>query len=198
MPVTPGCGICPRWPVRSLHELQGRCPVRPDGSTMPGLTRAFQVREAGSADLVAAGEVVAAAYLHDLSVSVGYVERLRDATARARQAVVLVAAEGDVVLGSVTYAAGGTALAQLAAADEAELRMLGVDPSARGQGIGAALVRACIERARAAGLRRVVLSTQPEMRAAQRLYEQLGFVRREDLDWTPEPDVCLIGYELTL
>lgn len=158
----------------------------------------MEVREARPADLVAAGEVVAAAYVHDLSVSAGYVEHIRDATTRAGQAVVLVAVEGDVVLGSVTYAAGGTAMAQRAALGEAELRMLGVDPSARGRGIGEALVRACIERARAAGLQRVVLSTQPQMRAAHRLYERLGFVRREDLDWTPEPDVCLIGYELTL
>ena len=161
---------------------------------MAGLIQSFEVREARPADLVAAGEVVAAAYRHDLSVSEGYLEHVRDATSRARQAVVLVAAEGDAVLGSVTYAAGGTAMAQRAGVDDAELRMLGVDPSARGQGVGEALVRACIERARAAKLRRVVLSTQPEMRAAHRLYERLGFVRREDLDWTPEPNVCLIGY----
>lgn len=163
---------------------------------MPG--RPFEVREARPADLTAAGEVVAAAYQRDLSVSAGYLAHIRDTASRAQQAVVLVAAEGDAVLGSVTYVAGGTTMAQRASADEAELRMLGVDPSARGRGIGEALVRACIERAQAAGLRRVVLSTQPEMRVAHRVYERLGFVRREDLDWTPEPDVCLIGYELTL
>lgn len=158
----------------------------------------FEIREARPAEHAAAGAAVAAAYLHDLQVSDGYVEHLRDAAARARLAVLMVAADGDVVLGSVTYALGGTQLAQRASADEAELRMLGVLPAARGRGVAEALVRACIGRARTDGALRIVLSTQPEMLAAQRLYERLGFTRRPDLDWVPEPGVRLIGYALML
>ncbi|MEO7744697.1 MAG: GNAT family N-acetyltransferase [Actinomycetota bacterium] len=158
----------------------------------------FVVRVATPEDVGAAGSVVAAAYLHDLQVSAGYVQRLRDAVTRAEQAVLLVAVDDERLLGSVTYVAGGTAMAQLAAPGEVELRMLGVDPTQRGRGVAEGLVRACVERARAEGHRRVVLSTQPQMLAAQRLYQRLGFVRQPDLDWVPEPDVVLLGYALTL
>ena len=158
----------------------------------------FVVRVATPGDVDAAGAVVAAAYLHDLRVSAAYLERLRDAASRAAQAVLLVAADDMRVLGSVTYVVGGTAMAQLAASGEVELRMLGVDPSARARGVADGLVRACVDRARSEGHDRVVLSTQPEMLAAQRLYERLGFGRQPDLDWVPEPGVVLLGYALTL
>ena len=53
--------------------------------------------------------------------------------------------------------------------------MLVVDPAAqRSQGVGELLVTACLERARAAGKRRMVISTDPRMTAAHRLYERLG------------------------
>ncbi|GMA88558.1 hypothetical protein GCM10025868_38080 [Angustibacter aerolatus] len=58
-----------------------------------------------------------------------------------------------------------------------------------------ALVRACVDRARSEGRGRILLSTQTQMHAAQRLYGRLGFVRRPDLDWVPEPGVDLLGYE---
>ncbi len=158
----------------------------------------FVVRVATPEDVGAAGSVVAAAYLHDLQVSAGYVERLRDAVTRAEQAVLLVAVDDERLLGSVTYVAGGTTMAQLAATGEVELRMLGVDPTQRGRGVAEGLVRACVDRARAEGHGRVVLSTQPQMLAAQRVYQRLGFVRQPDLDWVPEPGVVLLGYALTL
>ena len=154
----------------------------------------FVIRVAEPAEVTLAGEVVAGAYLNDLTVSAGYVDFLRDAATRAREAVLLVAVDDTVVLGSVTYAIGGTPLAQRAAAHEAELRMLGVGPAYRGRGVAEALVAACIDRARRDGVRRIVLSTQPEMLAAQRLYSRLGFVRQPVLDWVPEPNVELLGY----
>ena len=165
---------------------------------MSASTTPFAIREAGPADVVRAGDVVAAAYLHDLTVSDGYVEHLRNAATRARQAVLLVAVHDTTVLGSVTYAIGGTPLAQRATAQEAELRMLGVGPAYRGRGVAEALVAECIDRARRDGVRRIVLSTQPEMIAAQRLYSRLGFVRQPDLDWVPEPEVKLLGYAFVL
>ena len=64
--------------------------------------------------------------------------------------------------------------------------------------MGEALVRACMDRARAAGARRLRLSTQPDMHAAHRLYERLGFARTPDLDWEPLPGVPLITYALKL
>jgi ribosomal protein S18 acetylase RimI-like enzyme len=57
----------------------------------------------------------------------------------------------------------------------AKLRLLIVEPEARGLGIGGRLVRACVNFARAAGYRKVVLWTQSELEAARAIYEKLRF-----------------------
>ena len=59
-------------------------------------------------------------------------------------------------------------------------------------------MRACLERARAAGKRRMVLSTDVRMAAAHRLYERLGFTRLPERDWSPLPGVDLLVYALDL
>jgi len=55
------------------------------------------------------------------------------------------------------------------------VRMLGVDPAARGAGIGRKLPQACIARARRDGAGLLALHTSPEMAAALDLYLKLGF-----------------------
>jgi ribosomal protein S18 acetylase RimI-like enzyme len=54
-----------------------------------------------------------------------------------------------------------------------------VDESARGSGVGAALTVAAIERARELGVRSIDLTSRPGREAANRLYQRLGFERRE-------------------
>lgn len=53
------------------------------------------------------------------------------------------------------------------------------DESVRGKGVGTALTRAALDRAAAAGCRSVDLTSRPSREAANRLYQQLGFKRRE-------------------
>ena len=164
----------------------------------------FVVRDAEGAELDEAGEVVGAAYLADGLASAGYAARLRASRERSAVARLVVAVDdAGRVLGTVTYAGDGSPMAELCRSDRAggpgaEIRMLGVLPRARGAGVAEALVRWCLATARADGARRVLLSTQAEMRAAHRLYRRLGFTRRPDLDWVPEPGVQLLGMQLDL
>jgi ribosomal protein S18 acetylase RimI-like enzyme len=129
-----------------------------------------------------------------------YEEELADVVTRAAQATVLAAVDDDGrVLGGVTFVADGDSpMAEHDVPDASSIRMLAVARHAQGRGVGEALVRACIERARAAGSTTVVLHSTPWMEAAHRLYLRLGFVRRPDLDWTPAPDIPLLGFVLDL
>jgi ribosomal protein S18 acetylase RimI-like enzyme len=55
------------------------------------------------------------------------------------------------------------------------IRMLVVDPAARGRGIGRALAEACAERARRDGAHAIALHTSPAMEVALALYLRMGF-----------------------
>jgi len=59
--------------------------------------------------------------------------------------------------------------------DVARIRLLLVDPSAQGLGIGSSLVDACLEFAQQAGYRRITLWTHQTLTAARALYERRGF-----------------------
>ncbi len=128
-----------------------------------------------------------------------YAAVLRNVAHRAAHAEVLVATDGvdgtdGTVLGAVTFAAHGSPYAELAGPGEGEFRMLAVRPEGRGRGIGEALVRACLDRARALGLRGMVLSSQRQLLPAHRLYGRLGFARAAGRDWEPVPGLTLWAF----
>ncbi|ARQ72199.1 GNAT family N-acetyltransferase [Streptomyces marincola] len=174
-------------------------------------TTDITVRAAAPAELDAAGALVADTYLADGLLDLGpddpYLADLRDARTRAAHAEVLVATEptGEEtprgphgLLGCVTFVGAGGPFAEVAGPGEAEFRMLAVTRAARGRGVGEALVRACLLRARRAGARRVVISSQSRMHTAHRLYGRLGFVRAPERDWEPLPGLRLHAFALEL
>jgi GNAT superfamily N-acetyltransferase len=156
------------------------------------------VRAARPEELEAAGQVVLRAYLADGHDVGGYAQTLLNAADRARDAEVAVAVLDAAVVGSVTFAQAGSRWAELARPGEAEFRMLGVDPGHRGLGIGVRLVEWCLDRARQTGSTALVLCSMDEMTSAHGLYDRLGFSRRPDLDWVPEPGVQLLGFHRPL
>ena len=160
------------------------------------------MRPARADELDAAGAIAREAFTTDGTGDPGYLERIADARSRAREAEVLVAVLGaghdEQVVGTVTFAAAGTAYADVAREGEAEFRMLAVTAAARGHGVGAALVDACAERARALGARALVLSVVSTAHGPHRLYERLGFTRVPERDWWPDPATLLDVFTLDL
>jgi ribosomal protein S18 acetylase RimI-like enzyme len=166
------------------------------------VTVGVTVRLAREHELEAAGDLVVAAYrTHaDMENSDGYLARVRDVRGRATEVDVLVAVGDDGrLIGCVSYVRDHTStFAEVERPGESGFRMLGVAPEARGQGVGRALVEACLERARAAGRTGLAIVTAPSWTDAQRLYERVGFRRAPERDFEPVPGISLWAYALTL
>ena len=54
-----------------------------------------------------------------------------------------------------------------------------VDQAARGHGVGKALTQSLLDRAKVLGLKQVYLTSRPSREAANRLYQSMGFIKRE-------------------
>jgi len=83
--------------------------------------------------------------------------------------------------------------------DTAQLRILLVDPAARGHRLGARLTRTCVEFARASGYRRMRLWTNHPLAAARHIYLAAGFTLVEtDQHHSFGKDLVGQVYELAL
>lgn len=159
------------------------------------------IRDAHQDELSEVGELRLAAYRADgfLSPDSTYAPRLRELGADG-SGPVLVAVDGqsDRLIGTVMLQHWPYAGHVVSGPGEAEIRALAVSPEARGNGVGRALLAAVIDRAGGQGIRTLVLLTKPEMRAAHHLYEEAGFGRLPDRDWSPEPGTTLLAYRMEL
>jgi ribosomal protein S18 acetylase RimI-like enzyme len=140
------------------------------------------------------GEITVRAYRelfggHSLG---SYETELLNVGSRDDDSEVFVAVDDENrVVGGVTYVPGvGRIMSEFTDPDAAGIRMLAVDPARQGAGAGFALTNWCVDRAKTAGRRRVVLHSTPVMTVAHGLYRRLGFVRSPELDeWVEEsPD----------
>lgn len=160
----------------------------------------LEIRPVREEELAAVGELTARAYVvgNGLAADNPYLDQLRRAADRAGASPLLVAVRDGVVIGAVSICPYGTEWCEVAAPGEVELRMLVVEPTAFGTGVGDALARACIDWTREHDHHALVLSVVSDNVPAHRLYARHGFTRDPARDWTPVPGVDLQGYVLRL
>ena len=152
----------------------------------------LEIRPARPEEFPAIAELCVAAYEPFVPPGHHYIGVLRDVAPRASDAELLVAADDGAVAGTVTFVPAGGPLGEIAGPDETEFRMLAVDPAARGRGVGTALLQKILDASRSRD--GVVCSSLPEMRAAHRIYERLGFRRVPGRDWSPVPGIDLLTF----
>lgn len=93
---------------------------------------------------------------------------------KSDQSCILVAKEGDVIVGTTTmgylYCVTGVRV---------HIEDVVVDATYRGKGIASSLITQAIDRAKIIKAKSIDLTSRPEREAANRLYGKLGFVKRE-------------------
>jgi GNAT superfamily N-acetyltransferase len=94
----------------------------------------------------------------------------------------------------IDYGSGGTATKEKNASG---FRLLAVDPSCRGRGVGRILAEECVRRARQKNHQQLIIHTTMAMRIAWRMYENMGFKRSADLDFK-QGDFPVYGFRLSL
>jgi len=114
--------------------------------------------------------------------------------------LVAVSQEGKIV-GSVVYfsdmqyyGSGGTATNEK---NTSGFRLLAVDLSFRGKGIGKLLIRECIGKAKTLKHDQMVIHSTKAMQTAINMYEKLGFKRSEVLDFM-QGELPVFGFRLKL
>jgi GNAT superfamily N-acetyltransferase len=162
----------------------------------------LHIRDARGDDSAAVRNVTLAAYQEYAVMMQAHWENYRQSIlatlADVHPAEQIVAEEGNTLVGTVLLFPAGTVLTTPDGASvtlaSPEIRLLAVAPAARGHGIGAALVRECMHRARQAGAAAITLHTTEMMQVAMQMYERMGFVRAPELDFYPAPEITIKGY----
>jgi predicted N-acetyltransferase YhbS len=165
----------------------------------------LRIRDARPDEHAAIREITLAAYAEFADIMVptawaGLHQAVRTALESEGPGQRIVAERDGRLVGSVMlYPPAVDAYQGLAAeAGWPELRLLAVDPAARGQGIGQALVNECVRRARAMGATALGLHTSESLRVATRMYERMGFERVPEHDFQPPGAELVRAYRLAL
>jgi ribosomal protein S18 acetylase RimI-like enzyme len=168
----------------------------PDQPRPPAPVR---IRDARAEEFGRIGALRVAAYRADgfLSESSQYADTLR-VLGMDGSGEILAAVDDEDIVGTVTLVSWPNGGEVLRYPGDGEIRALAVASTARGRGIGRALLAAVMQRARARQVRDLLLLTQPDMLTAQRLYAEAGFGRRPDRDFEYAPGHRLLAFGLSL
>lgn len=146
--------------------------------TQENLTMRVSVRSFVAGDKGAVDQVVRDAWIELASAMPQWDElapRLGGLTAAADQCEILVAELAGAIVGAVGYVGPHQPKPGFFAPEWPMVRFMSVVPTARGQGVGSALLNACIGRAERDQSPLIALHTTPVMKAAQHLYRRSGF-----------------------
>ena len=167
----------------------------------------LNIRQACSADQKAIQKVTLAAYQEYAAYVPAqqwqeYRRNILDTLEDAHPAMQLVAEMKGEIVGSVLIVPPGpipeSPNGVPVRLEFPEVRLLAVTPAARGQGIGKAIMQACITQARRDQVSALTLHTSDMMQTAMRMYERLGFLRDPEMDFRPAGDIVIKGYRLEL
>ena len=161
----------------------------------------LQIRDARDSDRDAIQAVTLAAY-EQYAAGMGemwkfYRENIVKTLADFKPAEQIVAETDAGIVGTVLLFPAGSRFADSILAFP-KIRLLAVDPAARGAGLGRVLMEECIRRARQSGVAAIALHTNDRMSIAQSMYVRMGFVRALELDFSPAPDQLIKGYRFDL
>ncbi|WP_298829231.1 N-acetyltransferase [uncultured Piscinibacter sp.] len=173
------------------------------------MAAALTIREARPDEFAAIGRLLVAVYAalpgfpapHEQPAYYGMLADVAGLAARPGVRVLVAQSSAAGLAAAVVYfgdmAQYGAGDRSTSIRDAAGIRLLAVDPACRGGGVGRRLTQACIDLARADGQGQVILHTTRAMQVAWGLYERLGFVRAEELDFQQQ-DLPVFGFRLAL
>ena len=133
-----------------------------------------------------------------------YLKDILDLEGRADASELLVAELDGEIVGCVSYFPPGAktsypsdSFSEQWPSDWAAFRLLAVDPSARGSGVGRRVTEVCIEKARERSAPALGLHTTAPMGVARAMYERMGFERAPRYDFQAGT-VLVEAYSLAL
>ncbi|GJM29000.1 MAG: hypothetical protein DHS20C17_16350 [Cyclobacteriaceae bacterium] len=167
----------------------------------------FEIRNARPSEFVSTGQMMVRVYSglpgfpgpHEQPRYYQMLSQIGDQTKKPLTELIVAVSDSGNVLGGVVYfgdmqfyGSGGTAIDE---SNAAGFRLLAVDPDSRGLGIGKALSKECIKRAKESGQKQVIIHSTKSMQIAWKMYEKLGFKRSQDLDFNQE-SLPVFGFRL--